>query len=250
MLKKVIEIATQAGKMMLKGFHNIEEKTDTSNIVTNMDIEVQDFIIQELKKLLADSSFIAEESESYEEHDGYTWVIDPIDGTMNYAYGYQHSAVSIALLKDNEGIMGVCYNPYLKEVFYAEKGKGAFCNKLPLQVGNQALANGLLVCGTSPYYKCIADTTFLNMKKLFLKSRDIRRSGSAVLDLCYVAAGRCDAFYEEQLSPWDYAAASVILKEAGGYIHLLHDQVWGYAKPIGMIAGNEGIVKEVIETLQ
>lgn len=249
MINEVKAIAKQAGNMMMQGYLSVEEKTDASNIVTDMDVKVQSYIIDELQKILPQSNIIAEESLHNVFQDGYTWIIDPIDGTMNYAYDYHHSAVSIALVKDGEGILGVCYNPYLDEIFYAEKGKGAYINNQRITVGKEKLSRALVVCGTAPYCKEKADTTFLNMKKLFLESRDIRRSGSAVLDICYVAAGRCDVFYEEQLSPWDYAAASIILQEAQGYIHALHAP-WGFTDKLGMIAGNEEIVKEVQKLLE
>lgn len=248
MLEKVKEIALRAGDMMLQGFDEIQEKSDVSNIVTNKDVEIQKYIIAQLKKMLPQSSFLAEESESYQEEDGYQWIIDPIDGTTNFAYDRHHSAVSIALMKDHQIIIGVCYDPYLKELFYAEKGKGAFLNDKALHVSRAPLSSGLIVCGTSPYYKEHADVTFDNMKKLFLHGRDIRRGGSAVLDICYLAAGREDGYYEEVLSPWDYAAASLILSEAGGHMHVINGE-WGFHAPLGMIAGNETIVEEMRQLL-
>lgn len=249
MIEKVKEIAIQAGHMMLLGFDELKEKSDVANIVTNKDIEVQEYIIKELREILPQSTFIAEESESYQEEDGYQWIIDPIDGTTNFAYDFHHSAVSIALLKDHEVVMGVCYNPYLEEMFTAEKGKGAFVNDQRLHVTNASLDSALVLCGTAPYNKENADRTFENMKKLFLKGRDIRRGGSAVLDLCYIAAGRADAFYEEILSPWDYAAASLLIREAGGSIQVIHG-TWGFHAPLGMVCGNECIVKEICTLLE
>lgn len=248
MIEKVKKIAIQAGEKMLHGFDEIMEKTDVSNIVTNMDIEVQEFIIDQLKMVLPEASFIAEESEHYQEEDGYQWIIDPIDGTTNFAYDYHHSAVSIALLKDHEIVMGVCYNPYLNEMFTAQKGKGAYVNDCPLHVGTASLTSALVLCGTAPYYKENADCTFETMKTLFLHGRDIRRGGSAVLDICYIAAGRADLYYEEVLSPWDYAAASLILQEAGGYIHVINGS-WGFHAPLGMLVGNPSIVEEARKLL-
>lgn len=244
MLNEVMKIAKKAGQMMLEGFSTIHEKSDAANIVTDKDIEIQNMIIKELTLLLPNSSFIAEESDEHIETDGYVWIIDPIDGTTNFAYDYQHSAVSIALLNDHEVILGVCYQPYLDEMFIAQKGKGAYVNERLLHIQNHTLANGLIICGTSPYHKHMADKTFDRMKKIFLQARDIRRSGSAVLDICYVAAGRADAFYEEVLSPWDYAAASLILQEAGGDIEVIQGS-WGFEKPIGLLVGNENIIHEL-----
>lgn len=249
MLEQVKKIAIEAGNMMLQGFADIMEKSDAANIVTNKDIEVQSYIIEELTKLLPESSFLAEESEEYHEEDGYQWIIDPIDGTTNFAYDYHHSAVSIALMKEHEIIMGVCYNPYLHELFYAERGKGAYVNDTRLSITQAELKNGLILCGTAPYFKEYVQDTFEGMKQLFLHSRDIRRSGSAVLDMCYLAAGRADGYYEEVLSPWDYAAASLIVEEAGGVIHVIRGE-WGFHAPLGMIAGNAQIVEEMRKLLQ
>lgn len=249
MINNVKQIAIQAGTMMLEGFHNIQEKTDVANIVTNKDIEIQEYIISELKLLLPNSTFIAEENDTYEECDGDIWIIDPIDGTTNFAYDYRHSAVSIALLHDHEVILAVCYQPYATEMYTAQKGMGAYMNDSVLRVTKHPLSSGLVLCGTSPYYKHMAEQTFDHMKQIFLHGRDIRRSGSAVLDICYVASGRADAFYEELLSPWDYAAASLILQEAGGVITVING-TWGFSKPIGMIMGNVTIVEEIKALIQ
>lgn len=244
MIERVKEIAIQAGNMMLEGFQQIHEKTDIENIVTNKDIEVQEYIISELKRILPEATFLAEESTSYQENDGYQWVIDPIDGTTNFAYDYHHSVVSIGLLKDHEVVLGVCYNPYLDEMFHALKGKGSYVNDKRLQVNHHNLTSSLVLCGTTPYVKEKAEVTFENMKTLFLKARDIRRGGSAVLDICYIAAGRGDVFIEELLSPWDYAAASLILQEANGVMHIFNG-TWGFQGMLGMIAGNSKVVEEV-----
>lgn len=249
MIEKVQQIAKVAGDMMLMGFDEIQEKGNVSNIVTDKDLKIQEYIIKELTKLLPEATFIAEENDCYIEMDGYQWIIDPIDGTTNFAYDFHHSAVSIALLYEHEVILGVCYNPYLQEMFYAKKKDGAFLNNKRIHVSAADLAQGLILCGTSPYYKAQAEETFDTMKKLFLNARDIRRGGSAVLDLCYVAAGRGDAYYEEVLSPWDYAAASLILEEAGGYIHIIRGS-WGFHAPLGMLAGNKEIVAKMRSLLK
>lgn len=249
LLNKVKEIAREAGDALIDcQIHEINEKTDVSNIVTDMDVKTQAFIIEKLTPLLEGAEVFAEEKENQTLSEGYTWVIDPIDGTTNFAYNFQHSAISIGLIYKKETVLGVCYNPYLKEMFSAVKGHGAYCNDVSLRVSQRPLASSLVMCGTSPYYKDRADATFTHMKDLFLNCRDLRRSGSAVLDLCYVASGRVDAFYEELLSFWDYAAASLLILEAGGSFEIQRGS-FGDLKPIGMIAGNPLNLTQIKEVL-
>lgn len=244
MLEAVIQIAREAGSMMLEGYQYVEEKQGSADIVTDKDKEIQAYIIQKVLKLLPDAAIMAEEDDVHQEMDGYQWIIDPIDGTTNVVYGYQHNAVSIALLDNHQAILGVCYDPYRNEVFYAQKGKGAFLNERVLHVSTRSLRDALVACGTSPYAKDKADITFTIMHDIFIHARDIRRSGSAVLDICYVACGRVDAFYEASLAPWDYAAAALILQEAGGSIHV-PDGAWGYTKLLSLIMGNDVLIAEM-----
>lgn len=244
-LEQVKQIAKDAGRFMVQGeIHTIQSKGGISNIVTDMDVKTQTFIMERVIPLVANASVFAEEKQNQVLSDDYTWIIDPIDGTTNYAYDFHHSCVSIALAKDKEPILGVCYNPYLDELFYGAKGMGAFVNGTPLHVSHHPMASSLILCGTSPYKKEVADMTFACLKDLFLEGRDLRRSGSAVLDLCYVAAGRVDAFYEESLSFWDYAAASLLIKEAGGEFHTMNGP-WGNLEPVGFLAGNQENIQDL-----
>lgn len=239
LLEEVKQIAKEAGTFMKEGtIHAINQKSDVANIVTDMDVKTQYFIIEHLQPLIEDAIFFAEEKQNQTLSDAYTWVIDPIDGTTNYAYDFHHSCVSIALVKDKQAILGACYDPYLDELFYGSRGNGAFVNGTPLHVTNNEMKSSLIMCGTAPYQKECADVTFACMKDMFLQGRDIRRSGSAVLDLCYLAAGRIDAFYEDRLSFWDYGAASLFVEEAQGIIQTFHGN-WGDLQPVGMLAGND-----------
>ena len=181
-------------------------------------------------------------------NDGYVWVVDPSDGTTNYAYDYKFSCISIALLNHKEPCLAVVYNPYLKEAFYAIKDQGAYCNDKKIKVTTHSLSSSVCTIGTSPYYKEYADITFERMKKVFKNCRDIRRSGSAALDLCYLAAGRIDAFYEQKLSPWDYAAGTLIVKEAGGIIDSL--DCFCFDQPISIVAGNPVNYEDFKNTLE
>ncbi|MDF9824835.1 myo-inositol-1(or 4)-monophosphatase [Breznakia sp. PF5-3] len=239
-LDEMIKIAQEAGKYIKDNrAFKVMEKSGAANIVTTMDLEVQEMILKRLSEILPEAKVIAEENEFNNYDDSYVWVVDPIDATTNYAYDCKYSCISIALLNKLEGVAGVVYNPYLDETFYAIKGEGAYLNNKQLQVNSNDLSNSLIVVGSSPYKKSEADYTFDTLKQLFLHGRDIRRTGSAVLDICYVACGRFDAYFEANVAPWDYSASTVILKEANGIIEAIEPDVWGYGKSIGLIAGNK-----------
>lgn len=245
-MKEMMDIAKEAGiRIKNDRDFSVSEKTDAANIVTTMDIQIQNFILGRLEQLLPEAKVIAEEDNVHSFDNGYVWIVDPIDGTTNYAYDCKHSCISIALLNENDGYIGVVYNPYLDELFYAKKGEGSFLNGKPLNVTERSMNESLVIMGTAPYRKDKADYTFEIAKRLFVNGRDIRRSGSAVLDLCYVACGRYDAFFEADLAVWDRAAASLIISEAGGIVEAIEPDVWNYERSIGVIAGNKNNIKDL-----
>lgn len=249
--KKIETIARNAGlKITSTTSKEIIEKNGSADIVTNMDLASQRYIMSECAKLIPNSTFIAEEDNVRDSSDGYTWVIDPIDGTTNYAYDYHHSCISIALLHHMHGVIGVVYNPYLNEAFVGVNGEGSRLNGTPLHMSHNVLKDALVLIGTSPYHKEKADMTFNMAKRIFQNCRDIRRSGSAAMDLCYVAAGRVDAYYEESLSPWDFAAGEVILRNAGGKLHVLEPDTFNYEQAVGMIAANEECFDDMVKLVE
>ena len=144
-------------------------------------------------------------------------IVDPIDGTTNFIKDYHTSCISVGIINDGIKAAGVVYNPYLNEMYYAIKGEGAFLNDKRIHVSDEPLSNGIVLFGTSPYYEELNEKSFEMAFDYFKKALDIRRSGSAAIDLCSIAAGRAEVYFELRLSPWDYAAASLILTEAGGY---------------------------------
>ena len=198
---------------------NVKEK-GTADFVTAVDISVQNKIRQQLAKQFPEAGFLGEEDHSKQfDYQKKVFVLDPVDGTTNLIHNYQMSAVSLALVENGTVTKGIVYNPFSEEPFCAQRGKGAFLNNSPIHVSSaQTLSDGLIAIGTSPYEKERTDNLFLLFKNIFLKAQDIRRSGSAALDLCYVAAGRIDGYFEQNLKPWDFAAGSLILQEAGGKI--------------------------------
>jgi myo-inositol-1(or 4)-monophosphatase len=219
MLKNLLDIMLAAGEKML-GFDRPEvyQKEGHANFVTQADIGVQAFLMEELKKAVPEAAFFAEEKENEALTDALTFVIDPIDGTTNFIRGRKCSSISVALLENKEPVMAAILNPYTKELFHAEKGKGAFFNRQPIHVSRQGFTNAMVSFGTSPYDSVLASKKMRAAEKFLLEAGDLRRTGSAAIDLCDVACGRSDIYWELILSPWDFAAGALIVKEAGGLI--------------------------------
>lgn len=226
MYKNIEVLAKNAGKMMLDAFGRIEcihEKTSNSDIVTEYDVKIQNYLMRELSRLYPDADFLGEEDDSLRDTDkilrGRAFIIDPIDGTTNFVRNLRTSAVSIALAEKGEVIYGCCYIPYTDELFTAEKGKGAFLNGNRIKCSDSPIEHSLACVGTTPYNKeMFSEPTFGIIRILFEKSMDIRRFGSAVIDILNIACGRADIFCELRLSPWDHAAAGHIASEAGAIV--------------------------------
>ncbi len=195
------------------------EKSGTANFVTACDVAVQEQLKATLAPIFPDARFLAEEDGESRTAlgAGYTFIIDPIDGTTNFMCGYHTSAISVGLLEGGKPIFGAVYDPYRDEYFMATAGGGATCNRKPIRVSARPLGRAIVAIGSAPYQKdFLAPTTMAMTADLFGVFADFRRSGSAALDICYVAAGRTDAYCEPILAPWDFAAGSLILAEAGG----------------------------------
>ncbi|MCP4723586.1 MAG: inositol monophosphatase [bacterium] len=221
-LKKAIEAAKEAGKILLKGLEKnleIEYKGDI-DIVTDIDIESQQCILSILQDEFPDHNFVAEEDADLDLlNSDKVWLIDPLDGTTNYAHGYRCFCISIAYCEGGEIISGVIYDPCAEEMYIAEKGKGAFLNGKQIRVSyTDELNRSLLITGF-PYD--IRESSINNLglfNHMIMKAQAVRRDGSAALDLAYLAAGRFDGFWELKLHPWDIAAGAIIVEEAGGTV--------------------------------
>ena len=252
MLKKITEIVKEAGKIVLSA-HNQENtitaKEGKKNFVTKYDVAVQEFLFRELGKDFPDAQFIGEEGENDISTNGLRFIIDPIDGTTNFMQDYRCSCISIGLCKGNDVIAGVVYNPYTDELFSAEKGKGAYLNGNKIKVSERPLSDGLALFGTSPYHPENTDETFSLLRKVFDFSRDIRRSGSAAYDICMIACGRCEVFFEKSLQPWDIAAGTLILKEAGGIALNYQGKEISFSTPNDVVFANPKAYKEFITLL-
>ena len=222
-LKKVLkEAALEAGKIVRNNFGKnfiIDSKDIVSNLVTEVDKSSESKIIDIIKKSFPEHAILSEEIGTIEGNPEVKWVIDPIDGTVNFAHSIPICAISIGIEIENEIVMGVVYNPIMEEFFFAEKNKGAFLNDTRIHVSTESdILKSLLVTGF-PYHNTTGKGSPHEIFGKFLNLNiPVRRLGSAALDLCWTACGRFDGFWEFKLNPWDTAAGICILKEAGGKV--------------------------------
>ena len=220
-INELIELVKSVKSMFLNHTEaehvTVKERAD---FVTQVDIRVQEYMRNELSKRWPDVQFMGEEKDNSDiDFNGAVWILDPVDGTTNLIHDYRSSAISLALFEAGKPVLGIIYQPYTKELFWAQKGKGAFLGTERISVSEAgSLSESIVNVGTSPYKKELADENFELIKKVFCKSQDIRRSGSAALDLAWIACGRSDAFFERNLKLWDFAAGWIIIEEAGGKI--------------------------------
>ena len=220
-LRVAQEAAYQAGALLQANWlqtKTIEVKTDIVDLVTNVDKAADALITGMVRARFPTHQILAEESAMSGQESPYRWYIDPLDGTTNFAHGYPMFAVSLGLVYRHESIAGVVYDPVREELFSAERGAGSYLNHKRIRVSKVgSLSEGLLATGFPPS----ADNNNLNVKlfsRFMQLSHGIRRPGSAALDLCSVAAGRFEAFWELKLNPWDKAAGSLVVTEAGGRV--------------------------------
>lgn len=237
-IEDVEKIVRQAAELMMAANFEITHKEGYANIVTSTDVAVQDFLCKHLAELLPGSGFLCEEEDMNDTSHEYTWIIDPIDGTANFSRGIDQCAICIGL-KAVEGIvMGLVYIPRSNELFYAEKGKGAYLNGKRINVSNRPFANSILCTALPVYHKEYAPLCSKIILEAFTQCNDIRRFGACAPELCYLAMGRCEMYFEYLLSPWDFAAASLILTEAGGVISDLNGNAPTCLHPSGIVAAN------------
>ena len=225
------EIVIESGEIIKEGFYaNKEVKhKDIVDLVTEYDLKTEEFLIKKITKLLPQYTIIGEESFKDEDLNSKKAIyIDPIDGTTNFVHQIPHCAISIGIWEDNKPLAGVVYNPILNELFYAYKGKGAYLNNQKISVSNQTKLQSSLIATGFPYskahrgksYHWVVDT----IANILPHIQDIRRLGSAALDICYLSSGRFDGFYEIELKPWDVAGAIAIVLEAGGVVTDLENE--------------------------
>jgi myo-inositol-1(or 4)-monophosphatase len=200
--------------------HEISPKEKSlNNFVSEVDINAENILVEMLSKALPEAGFITEENSIFQQQKEFTWVIDPLDGTTNFLHGLPFYSISVALMHNEEAIVGVVHDVSRNENFYATKNNGAFLNGKKLNISSpKKLIESLMVIGFF-YNETDVLEKFLNiMRHMIQHSRAFRRLGSAALDLAYVASGRCDGFFEFNLNAWDVAAGSLLVKEAGGIV--------------------------------
>ena len=253
--EELLSLMRKAGQMILAAREanigdSVTAKAGTANFVTDFDVRVQEFLLSGAKEIFPDAVFIAEEQENdvaqmTAEH---CFIIDPIDGTTNFICDYHHSAISLALLERGEAVFGAVYDPYLGEMFSAERGRGAFCNGKPIRVSSRPIDRALVMFGTSPYSKDVhGDLTFAMCKKFFMPCADLRRSGSCALDLAYLAAGRIDIFFEYRTFPWDIMAGVLLIREAGGIITAIDGAPICLDGPTTVLAGSPSVYEAALQ---
>ncbi len=223
MLKNILIEAVEAGAEELKKFFNgdfkISSKEGVNNLVTEADHAAEKAIIEVIHKNYPDHQILAEERGAIVQESNYKWIIDPIDGTVNFAHGIPLCCVSIAVEKEGEIVMAATFAPLLNEFYFAEKGMGAFLNNKKISVSNETdILKACLVTGFPYTYINLPNGPLEIFGKLIRKGVPVRRLGSAAIDLCWVACGRFDGFYEHRLEAWDSAAGFLIVEEAGGRV--------------------------------
>ena len=217
----------------------VSEKEGKANFVTSYDKSIQEQIKERLLNVFPNAVFVGEEEDIHESIEkGYAFIVDPIDGTTNFMKDYHMSCISVGMTYNGELLAGVVYNPYLEEVYYARKGRGAFCNGKRINVSNEAIDNGIVLFGTAPYYPEMKEKTFKLAMDYYDRALDLRRSGSAALDMCAIAAGRAEVFFECVLCPWDFAAGTLLVREAGGCVTTLEGEEITLEKRCSLLATN------------
>ena len=227
------------------------------NFVTAADKAVQEYVRKELKLLHPEVDFFAEEDDDHSSCGDMRWILDPVDGTTNLMHDFPLYCVSLALAIKNTVIFGAIYHPKNGDIFYAVKGEGAFrihdngAKKEKITVSNvYEMRDALTTIGTSPYYKELHDRNFRLFRALFENTQDLRRTGSAAIDCCYLAAGYNDVFVESLLQPWDYAAGSLIVTEAGGKITDFSGNTPSLSEASSIVATNGIIHDDILKLIK
>ena len=250
LVEKIADAVRECSKIIMSAERSksiIDSKEGHANFVTLYDKKVQEELFLRLREILPEAVLVGEEEDVHSSIEkGFAFIVDPIDGTTNFIKDYKTSCISVGLTKDGQQYIGVVYNPYLDEMFTAQAGKGAYLNGRPISVSKEPMSNSIVLMGTAPYYEELRERTLELIKGYLEGALDIRRSGSAALDLCAVAAGRADYFVELRLCPWDFAAGSLIVKEAGGIVTTCEEQELTLDRSWGVVAFNG--IKELFLT--
>ena len=252
----MVRAAEKAGRGLIRDFGEVDQlqvsRKGPGDFVSAADLKAEQTVQEELKKGRPEFGFLMEESGRTEGLDkSHTWIVDPLDGTTNFLHGLPHFCVSIALAKDKEVIAGVIFDPVKDEVFWAERGIGAFVNSRRLRVsGRRRLEDSIIATGApfNLHDESIAERFIEQLRPIMQQTSGIRRYGSAALDLAYVAAGRYDGFWENGLNQWDVAAGILLVREAGGFVTDLHGSRYELGAD-SILATNEGLHDKLSQIL-
>jgi myo-inositol-1(or 4)-monophosphatase len=253
LLDFAIETAREAGRVLAERFGRVSLEVSHKgdiDLVTESDLAAERLIVERISSYYPRHAILAEEAGKVEAEAGaggggaYKWIVDPLDGTTNYAHGYPCYCVSIALEREGELVLGVIHDPTRDETFAAERGAGATLNGRRIRVSEIQDLNEALLCTGYPYDVRGRDNFVRNFKNFILHAQGVRRDGSAALDLAYVACGRFDGFWEEGLRPWDVAAGAIIIEEAGGRVSRYDDAPYDIYTP--PIMASNGLVHEAM----
>lgn len=255
MKKELIKIIKKAGKILKKGYYSKKDVTFKAkkDLVTKYDIDVENYLKKEFLKYFPEFNIIAEESDNSKIEFNNSIIIDPIDGTTNFVNGVPHTSISVGVYKDKKPYIGIVYNPILDEIYVAKTGKGAYLNGSKLCVSSEDNLQKALIATGFPYSSNENKEDLIDVvrkiEKLLPHCQDLRRLGSASIDLCMVSRGVFEAYYEMNLKPWDVAAGLIILSEAGGKISNIQGEEFDMFNDKYIVATNGKIHNELLSNL-
>lgn len=255
MKEKLKKIIIEAGKILKEGFYSSKEVNfkGKKDLVTTYDVAVEKFLKDKFSQEFKEFNIIAEESDNANIEFNNSIIIDPIDGTTNFVNGVPHTAISVGVYKDKKPYIGVVYNPILEELYEAKIGEGSFLNGKKLEVSNEDIFQKALLATGFPYTSSSNEDdlndVLKKIKDILPLCQDLRRLGSASIDLCMVARGTFDGYYEMNLKPWDVSAGVLILTEAGGKVSNISGGEYNLFEDKYLVASNGKIHKEFIKNL-
>lgn len=256
-IKRLQEIVHEAGKILRAARvtgESVEQKPGEANFVTDYDVQVQQFLQEKLREMIPEATFFGEENTEGNQtghlSDGFTFIIDPIDGTTNFVFDCQYSCISVAVAWGGALVAGCIYNPYLDQMYMAVRGLGCYLNGRRLKMEDLPVEKTMVGFGCARYNNPNVDLLFDVVKNLFHRCLAVRSGGSAALDLAKIAAGSHGAYIELLLQPYDYAAAAVMIEEAGGRIVQMDGRPITLDRPCSIVAGTKTAVAQILQTIR
>lgn len=256
-IKRLQTIVREAGKIMKDARleeNGVGQKQGDANFVTVYDVQIQQFLIEKLREMIPDATFFGEEDTDGNQAgclgDGFTFIIDPIDGTTNFMFDYQQSCISVGVAWGGALVAGCIYNPYLNHMYVAVRGLGAYLNGRRLTMEDLSVEQGIVGFGCARYNSENVDILFRVVREMFNRCLAIRSSGSAAIDLARIASGSNAAYVEVKLQPYDYAAAAVMIEEAGGRIVQMDGKPITLDRPCSIVAGTKRAVAQILQTIR